>query len=386
MKKKILFVLLLIAGWTNVASAQNIVKAQYIEETELVAVVAHLAEVNGYAWDEEEAGVYDYFTDVDKYFAPYMSHPLISLVKKTLFGAGFNWHFPMHVALRLELKDNRITYKKDLKADFDGYYERITPKDEQKFIRLLEDFYTVSHFHDFFTQHHSLYAACEKAMQKVIEQIDFDWYRTFFGTRQNSSFHIYLGLLCGPGNYAIHQQTTSGMEYINAVMGCCSRNKEGKVYYGPEYTLSIIIHECNHSYCNPLNEEFWEDIQEKMTDFFRPNAKFYADEAYGSPILVANETFVEACAMRYLMSHPIKFDEETLEAYRDFFKMPEATAEAIMTRYLDLLIETDEQKKKFFMIRPIIEILEEREAKPELYPTMRDFMPRYIETINAFKL
>ena len=90
--------------------------------------------------------------------------------------------------------------------------------------------------------------------------------------------------------------------------------------------------------------------------------------------------------MRYLMSHPIKFDEETLEAYRDFFKMPEATAEAIMTRYLDLLIETDEQKKKFFMIRPIIEILEEREAKPELYPTMRDFMPRYIETINAFKL
>lgn len=86
------------------------------------------------------------------------------------------------------------------------------------------------------------------------------------------------------------------------------------------------------------------------------------------------------------MSHPLKFDEQTLALYRKYFKMPDATAEAIMARYLELLIETDEQKKKFFMIRPVIKALEEREAHPELYPTMRDFMPRYVETINAFKL
>lgn len=301
MKKKMLFFVLLIARWTDVASAQGTVKAQYIEETELVAVVAHVAEVNGYVWDEEEAGMYDYFTEVDRYFAPYKKHPLISFVKKELFGAGFNWHFPMHVALRLELKDGHIAYRKDLQADFDGYYERITPENEQKFIRLLEDFYSTSRFHDFFTQHRPLYEACEKAMQEVIEEIDFGWYSTFFGTRKNSSFHIYLGLLCGPGNYAVHQQTTSGMEYINAVMGCCNRDKEGNVYYGQEYTLPIIIHECNHSYCNPLNEEFWDAIQEKMTDFFRPNAEFYAEEAYGSPRLVADETFVEACAMPHLI-------------------------------------------------------------------------------------
>ena len=44
-----------------------------------------------------------------------------------------------------------------------------------------------------------------------------------------------------------------------------------------------------------------------------------------------------------------------------------------------------EEQKRFYMIRDIIKVLEEREAHPDRYPTMRDFMPRYIETINAYE-
>ena len=46
----------------------------------------------------------------------------------------------------------------------------------------------------------------------------------------------------------------------------------------------------------------------------------------------------------------------------------------------------DETQKKFVLIRDIIKVLEEREAHPDLYPTMSDFMPRYIQTVNAFEL
>ena len=46
----------------------------------------------------------------------------------------------------------------------------------------------------------------------------------------------------------------------------------------------------------------------------------------------------------------------------------------------------DETQKKFVLIRDIIKVLEEREAHPDLYPTMADFMPRYMQTINAFEL
>lgn len=48
-------------------------------------------------------------------------------------------------------------------------------------------------------------------------------------------------------------------------MGCADRNATGDIYYGEAYTLPVIIHEFNHSSCNPLNEEFWDDIKDKMS-------------------------------------------------------------------------------------------------------------------------
>ena len=127
------------------AAAQP-VKVEYREETELVAVVARLAGVSGYTWEEEETGVYDYFIDVDSTFAPFRNHKLIPFVREKLYGEGFNWHFPMHIAMRIAIgEDGKITYDNSLEKGFDGYYDRITRRNERKFlmikdvIRVLED-------------------------------------------------------------------------------------------------------------------------------------------------------------------------------------------------------------------------------------------------------
>ena len=199
-------------------------------------------------------------------------------------------------------------------------------------------------------------------MQKVVDEIDFGWYDRFFGPRENSSFRIYLAILIGPGNYSVSQKHVDGSESVNAVMGCCSLDENGRIFYGMHYTLPIIIHECNHSYCNALNEEFWEQLEPKATEIFKRNAKFYDSIAYGSPRLVMDETFVEACVVRYLMSHPIDMHGYTLE---DWIKM-------------------DEVDKRFVMIRDVIRVLDEREKQLDRYPTMRAFMPRYVETVKNF--
>ena len=127
------------------AAAQP-VKVEYREETELVAVVARLAGVSGYTWEEEETGVYDYFIDVDSTFAPFRNHKLIPFVREKLYGEGFNWHFPMHIAMRISIgEDGKITYDNSLEKGFDGYYDRITRRNEKKFpmiqdvIGVLED-------------------------------------------------------------------------------------------------------------------------------------------------------------------------------------------------------------------------------------------------------
>ena len=118
------------------AAAQP-VKVEYREETELVAVVARLAGVSGYTWEEEETGVYDYFIDVDSTFAPFINHELIPFVREKLYGEGFNWHFPMHIAMRIAIgEDGKITYDNSLEKEFDGYYDRITRRNEKKFLMI----------------------------------------------------------------------------------------------------------------------------------------------------------------------------------------------------------------------------------------------------------
>lgn len=118
------------------AAAQP-VKVEYREETELVAVVARLAGISGYTWEEEETGVYDYFIDVDSTFAPFRDHKLIPFVREKLYGEGFNWHFPMHIAMRISIgEDGKITYDNSLEKEFDGYYDRITRRNEKKFLMI----------------------------------------------------------------------------------------------------------------------------------------------------------------------------------------------------------------------------------------------------------
>lgn len=367
------------------------VKAVYLEETELLSIVSHLAKVSGYDWDAEDVGVDDYLADVDNTFAAYRNHPIISFVHDELAKRGFAWHFPMHVALRLHIVDGKIEYSTDLQPDFDDYYDYISKENEEKLLALLEDFYQVSHFHDFFMAHQSIYTECENAMQHVIDQIDFRWYDTFFGPRKGGTFHIYPNILIGPANYAVHQKENRGAEIINAVMGCCLQDSNGVISYDTYSTLPIIIHECNHSFCNPLNEEFWPQLQTTMDAFYAANAQHYKDEAYGGAQYVLNETFVEACVIRYLKTHPFDFSEN-IERWQQVLKISDEQLANATDRiallndtYINLLTKIDDEDKRFYMIRDVIKILEEREQKHEAYPTMHGFMPRYIETINAYK-
>ena len=76
-------IVLFIASLTG-AKAKNNISVDYTEESELVSVIAHLAKVPGYVWPEEQAGVIDYFHQVDSTFAPYSNHPIMAFVKDSL--------------------------------------------------------------------------------------------------------------------------------------------------------------------------------------------------------------------------------------------------------------------------------------------------------------
>ncbi|MGM9739636.1 MAG: DUF4932 domain-containing protein [Candidatus Cryptobacteroides sp.] len=367
--KVIIAVIFFCIGQSLAAGESRTIPVKYAEETELVAVVCHLAGISGYIFNEEDGVLPDYLADIDSTFAPYANHKAVKFASGKLFRKGFAWDMPMSLALRIKLNEGRIEYNEGLEADFDGYYSRISRSDEKKFIAMLEDFYRDASFAEFFRSHSKLYAECEEAMRKVVDNLDLAWYDSFFGPNDGGEFRVYLGLLNGPGNYAEHQRLKSGSEVINAVMGCCDRDDAGRIYYGESYTLPVLIHEFNHSYCNPLNDECWDNIAAQATAIFQKNASFYASIAYGSPKLMMNETFVEASMIRYLMTHPIDIAGTSFEN---------------MQELIDLLIDIDERKKKFVLVRPVIEALGRRESDREQYPTMRDFLPEYVAAVNAY--
>ena len=89
--------------------------------------------------------------------------------------------------------------------------------------------------------------------------------------------------------------------------------------------------------------------------------------------------------MRYLATHPVQFTQESIQKIKKIYQMQNASDEEIVAGYYETQINIREVYKKFFMIRDIMKALEEREANMVSYPTMHDFMPKYIEAINAYQ-
>lgn len=144
-------------------TADRIIPVSYSEETELLAVVCHLADIDGYNFSEDDGVLPDYLADVDSFFAPFRKHKAIKFAAERLYRRGFSYDMPMAMALRLSIDDGQLKYNDSLVEDFDGYYERISRSDEKKFITLLEDFYQESSFREFFDSHREVYRECDNA-------------------------------------------------------------------------------------------------------------------------------------------------------------------------------------------------------------------------------
>lgn len=72
----------------------------YAEETELVAVVCHLAGISGYVFNEEDGVLPDYLADIDSTFAGFRDHKAVKFASSKMFRKGFAWDMPMAFALR----------------------------------------------------------------------------------------------------------------------------------------------------------------------------------------------------------------------------------------------------------------------------------------------
>ncbi len=355
--KKATLTLILLAFIPLFGLSQTEIPVSFDERTDLMSVVFRLAGCEEY----NECRMKEYASSVDSCFAPYRDHEVIALAKE-YHETAVSYDAVVSYALHLVLPTDDlglISIDAGFKEGGDTSFDRWTEQQKQDFLEPLSDFYHKSHFHEWYESTLPIRNQATETFNKDIRPaLDFSWFDTFFGPREDADLRIVLNILVGPCNYGCSSQRIDGQDVFSPVIGCARPDSLGNVYYQIKAVLPVVIHEFCHAYCNPLNEKYWGKMEKKADKVFELKKEELKRQAYGSTLIMMNETFVRSCVIRYTLSHNSNAD-------------------------INKLI-SDEQN--FLLTRTMVESLAQYEKQRDIYPDIESYMPQLIKDINGFNV
>ena len=330
--------------------AQNLVQPRVDERTELLSIVFRLAGANEYINNNFPS----YTKDIDEYFGPFKKHEAILYAQKVRNEHSVSYDAVMSLAVILEISDSvRLNPDLSLKS----LDNRWTPEDAKAFTTCLNRFYIDTKFRDFFSKHSSLYKTAENKFSIILNKVDFSWFEKFYGEKPEGTFNLILSIPNGGGNYGPKTISNTGKENVYAIIGSCMPDSTGQPFYS-ENQRPTIIHEYNHSFCNPLMEANYPSMQSKSDDFYNLVHEKMSSQAYGNSRTMNYEILVRACVIKYFQRR------KENEGY-------------IKTMILE------EQSKGFIWISQLVDELTIYEKNRDKYPTLKDFMPEIVKMQNT---
>ncbi len=321
------------------------------ERIELLSTVFRLAGAEEYS----NNSFLVYTQKVDEYFAPVKTHELINYISVLRKESNVYYDAVMSFAIATEITDNKIQFKPN--AVLDNLHERWRPAESEKFLQLLNQFYTESRFHQFFESQKTLHDTVANRFEKVLKTIDFNWFQRFYGQNSGETFQLVISLLNGGGNYGPQQQYTDKPNEVFAILGTWDIDSLGFPNYSDQYA-ETLIHEYAHSFCNPLIKSNYEALKPTAEKFFKLNKDLLASQAYGNSKIMLYEILVRASVIKYL--------EETASFSENRIKY----------------LINNEQFSGFIWIDKLLEALKVYENNRTQYPTLESFMPQIVETQN----
>ncbi|MEW6128960.1 MAG: DUF4932 domain-containing protein [Acidobacteriota bacterium] len=316
---------------------------------ELLSIVARLAEFEEYSGNDFKL----YVDEVNRHFAKYKQHAVVQQMLKVRQQNGVGFDAVMNMAVHLSPPPElapRVAFTDKIPD------RRWGKADAEEFTRLLRQFYKDADCENFFKAHSELYNTAEQRFQQLLNKVDFDWYKRFYGEVPGGTFNLYIGLLNGGGNYGPKVVHPKGEEDLYAIIGTWQMDKEGMPLYN-ERLLSTIIHEFNHSFINHLvyaNEAALKNAGEKI---YPPVREKMQKLAYGNWQVMMLESLVRAAVARYLFEH----EQES------------ANKEVIQQRNIG-----------FLWMSELFALLGAYENNRASYPTFRSFMPMVIGYFNDY--
>ena len=352
------FSVLLIALLSVLTSfAQNPVPAHFDECVELMATVWRLSGADEY----NLCRVPQYAHEVDSAFAEYKEHPAVQLARQYQRESGIAYDAVASYALHLTVtKDGAIVFNDSFLEGSDDSFDRWSEPQKKEFLEPLNDFFRKSRFHEWYLQQKELYTQVEEAFKAINQHVDYDWFSSYFGPQNGSTFRIVLSLLVGPNNCGCSAQLKDGSNALSPVIGNCQVAEDGSIFYNTNAVLPIVIHEFCHHYCNPLNGQFWSLMDQTAEKVFKEREQQLRQSAYGSALIMMNETFVRASVIRYMRVHYPQIEESALVK--------------------------GEEHSGFILTQTLCDALKQYEQQRDKYVTMTDFMPTLAKAVNDFDL
>lgn len=321
---------------------------------ELMSIIARLA---GYEEYRERRSESAYSRDVDAHFQPFADHPAIAaareLRRKRSVGYDAVISMAVHISDAVEVKEAVPFDRPGIPLD-----GRWRPKEARDFLDKARAFVREADFKSFFDAHQELYAAAAANLTRAVGDVDLQsWFDAYFGTRAPGEFRLVVGMLTGGGSYGCRFRRPDGSLEMYSVIGAWQFNRKG-VPSWPPATAMTVVHECGHSYCNPLADRHMAKLREAGDKLLKSRTDQMTRQAYGTGETVIYETLVRTVCARY--------------AY--------ATKGEMAGR----LAAQHEANRGFVWVGELSDLLAEYEANRERYPTLEAFMPRVVAFVNGY--
>ena len=331
-------------------SGKHDTEPKFSETVEMMCLIFRLAGANEY----NQCRVSSIAESADQYFASMTEHQAVKLAR-SYRQTGIAYDAVTGYGNQLIFDDEgHIIFDPDYLEGSNSSFDRWSNQQKTDMLAAINDFYNESKFHDWFVSTKSMQ---EKAILlfKGTCDLDYAWFDTFFGKNEKIASRIILSFLIGSGNNGISLKRADGTYLLTPTFGSFSESSGALRFDGD---MGLVVHEFSHPYCNPLIEANWESMQDVASKLYSMVHTTMNSQAYSNALTMMCETFVRATTIRYLLNH---YGSSQKESY----------------------IQAEENKA-FMLVRSLVDALEQRETHQADYPTMDDFMPEFIKTVNAY--
>lgn len=321
-------------------------KPRVDERVELLSIVFRLAGAQEFSSTQFKR----YTDNIERYFAAYKNHELISYIKKIRKENGIGYDAVMKMAVHLGPAPG---FKPLVKLSDSVPEKRWKMEKAQEFIRLLGKFYKDSRADVFFKANADIYKEVSKRFLTIYDQLDLNWYKDFYGKSPKEKFIIINGVGNGGGNYGPDIFYKDGKREVYAIMGTWTIDSTGMARFDLRDYFPTLLHEFNHSFVNYLTDQNPSRFEKNGRVIYKAVQEQMSGQAYAGWQTMISEALVRAAVIKYMKDH--SFDKQAIDR--------------------EILEQLD---RGFLWINELLIELEKYDQQRVRYPTLESYLPNII--------